>query len=230
MVVGQFFWVYYRLRYYWPDIILGYLAFVSTMVAHEIGHGVGNGLTGGEFGFAGDAGNIIGSYGINSQFLGVIPVWYVSFADYGSYIVMLLAGPITGVLLGWFVATYWSLGRLRRRYPTRGWGYRIRRALMIGVLTRAWFDAIYMLPLDPFPEQPVHGDGMNIYEWFRDNGWHVHESVEVFETEFPLLLNPGYALGGLAIVLLLYVTYRAFQCTNLLCRACSVEVSANGRP
>jgi len=226
MVVKAFLWLYYTIRIYWADILLGYFAFVATMVAHELGHGLGNGLTGGEFGFAGEAGNIIGSYGINSQFLGVIPVWYVSFSDYGNYIVMLLAGPITGVILGYLVATRWNLNRLRQRYSAYTWGYRIRRALMIGVLTRAWFDAIYILPLDPFPEQPVHGDGVAIYEWFKDNGWHVHDPVEVFGTEFPVLLNPGYAIGALAIAVLLYATYRAFSCTNLFCTACRVEVEA----
>lgn len=210
---------------YKSDILISYLSFVFAGVIHELGHGIANGLTGGGFGFACPACNggdrIIGGYGINSVFLGIMPVFSIYYGEYGHRLIALVMGPLSVVLIGWFLATRWNPTELRKRYDNREFAKVFRQSVMFGFLVRAWFDSIYLFPIDPFPDQYVQGDGIAIYGWFKDAGYHSYDALNIFGVEVPVMFNPAYVIAAVAVLGTVWVTYRVFSCTNFFCNRCT---------
>lgn len=218
------------LEWFWrykSDVLIAYLSFVLAGVVHELGHGIANGLTGGDFGFACPACNggdrIIGGYGINSVFLGIMPVFSIYYGESGHRLIALVMGPLSVVLIAWYLGTRWNLTKLRREYAPRSWGKILRRSIMLGFLVRAWFDSIYLFPIDPFPDQNVHGDGTEIYGWFKDTGYHSYDALNAFGVEVPVMFNPAYVIAAVAVLGTVWVTYRVFSCTNFFCNSCQVR-------
>lgn len=175
-------YVFPKLRYGLPVM---YGSFVVANFIHEVGHAIGNGLTGGSWGLAGNAG-FIGNIGFGGWFL-IEPVFWIQLQNVGEYGVMLLAGPWIVILLFVVLARAWQ-----------GTESLLLTWITVGVMVRAVFDAIYLFPIDVFPDDRfgLDGDGMALYHHWQNAGldW----------TTGNVYLNFEYLVGVAALLVVLY--------------------------
>lgn len=202
------------LEWVWHNVILFYLAFFLGGLIHEVGHGIGNGLTGGDFGLASNVG-FLGGYGLINIYV-VVPVFFVHFAEVGNRYVMLLAGPLSLIFLAWYVGLTQNINALDGPCGGRNKWMR-RRGIVWGLLLRAGFDSVYLLPIDVFPNGISDGDGMALHHMFVQDGFVVRELFGL-----PWFFSAGHIIGGLAIIGTLYVAWRVASCAPELCGSCKI--------
>lgn len=180
-------------------------ALVIRGIVHELAHGIVNGLTGGTFGFTSDAGNLIGGYSIH-KFYVIEPALSIHTVEAGNELAMLIAGPASIFVLFWIVAHYYNPVALRASSTCHGNNtWMVARGWVYGLWVGAVMDSLYILPLSPFPE--VHwGDGLAIYNEFKEMGWHWEGTIDLFGLPVAYLFNPGYLVGAVAIIGTLYYT------------------------
>lgn len=176
------------------------LSFFLAGVWHELGHGIGSGLTGGDWGFASSSGNIIGGYSLENIYF-LVPVFSVGFMDPGNRTIMLLAGPFSVILVAWYLGLRWNVEALDGPCGGRNKWMR-RRGIVWGVLLRAGFDSVYLLPIDVFPERAADGDGTVLHRIFVDQGLFVEEIMGI-----PWFFSLQHVIGAFAIVVTIYVTW-----------------------
>lgn len=185
------------------------LAFFLAGIWHEVGHAIGNGLTGGDWGLTSDTG-IVGGYDISNVYF-MVPVFTVDFIDLGHPIVRLLGGPLSVIFLGWYVGLRWnpntlsdSCGGLNK--------WMIRRGVVWGLLVRTWFNAVYLLPIDVFPERHANGDGTALQEEWVERGFFIEEIAGI-----PWFFSAQHVIGAIAIIGTAYVTWVVIQSHIMNC-------------
>lgn len=186
------------------DVVLLYVAFVFARFLHELGHAVANVLAGGGFSLT----------TLQVRWFLLVPMGVMRYDT--SSLFVLYAGPLTAILVGWYVAYTNRYSALNG--PCGGVNvWRKRRGLITGFLLQALWDALYLLPvvdLSPLNGR-ADGDGIAIALWFKQAGLH---QVTVLDTT--IVANPAYVVAAVLLAGTGWVAWRTYKCTREFCDAC----------
>ena len=168
--------------------ITAYLGFVLARLLHELSHSIINWWAGGVFSLK----------TLQIEWFLIVPMGMMKY-DVSNPVVV-YAGPLSVILVGWYVARRNNPRALHGPCGGRNKWVR-RKGFVFGFLLQALWDAAYLLPIDitPFDDRII-GDGVELAQFYQERGW------EIFGT------NPQYAVAGVLILLMFWVMYRTFQC------------------
>lgn len=191
-------WVYY-------NVILLYVGFVVARGIHELGHSIANWLAGGIFSLN----------ELTISWFFIVPMGIMPYDT--SSLLVIYAGAIPTILIGWYVGFNYNLKSLDGPCGGRN-KWKRYRGLVTGFLLQALWDSAYLLPLDitPFDEH-AGGDGVAAAEFFRNMGLHTTEIAGQ-----TIVVNPQYAIAGAFIVGTFYVIWRTYRCAPMFTQGCSI--------
>ena len=192
-------WAYY-------NVILLWVGFVVARAIHELGHSIANWLAGGIFSL---------NQLTLSWFL-FIPMGTMPYDT--SSLLVIYAGPVTAILVGWFVGLNYNFrtfdGPCGRRSKKNKWNK--YRGIVSGFLLQALWDSAYLIPLDINPfDNVAAGDGFEAGRIYKEMGLH---SVEIAGQK--VVTNPEYLISGILLIGTFYVIFQTYRCAPEITERC----------